>query len=128
MAFVARSSDALNTKAREQLQRIYRETSHSAGLDFDGFLKSLPPPEVDPALRESEADAKPSAAIEDAIQGGYAGSAACRSCHQREYETWRQTGMARMLREYRAENLIGDFSPGTQFKDESEKTVDSDGN
>jgi predicted CXXCH cytochrome family protein len=119
MAFVARASDSLGEKARAQLQKIYNHADRKAGLDFEGFLKSLPPPEIDPALRQPEADRKPSAAIQE----GYAGSAACQSCHQREYDTWRQTGMAKMLREYRPEYLIGDFSPGTQFRDESGKPL-----
>ena len=45
------------------------------------------------------------------------------NCHQREYDTWRQTGMSRMLREYWPENLMGDFSPGTKFRDESGAVV-----
>jgi predicted CXXCH cytochrome family protein len=40
----------------------------------------------------------------------YAGSTACRDCHPRVYERWQATGMAKMFRAYRAENVIGDFS------------------
>ncbi len=54
----------------------------------------------------------PPAAIPRAADPGdrYAGSTACRDCHPRVYERWQATGMARMLRSYRAENVIGDFS------------------
>jgi predicted CXXCH cytochrome family protein len=53
-----------------------------------------------------------------AIRAGYAGSAACRDCHQTEYERWRQTGMSRMLRPYQKENIMGDFSENSEFKED----------
>lgn len=43
----------------------------------------------------------------------FASSEECRRCHPAEYSAWQQTGMARMLRPIRPENVIGDFSaPG----------------
>lgn len=119
MAFVARASHPLSERARGQLQQIYSRTNHGTGPDFDAFVKALPPPEVSQALRDSGGDSKPSVAIQE----GYSGSAACQSCHRHEYDTWRQTGMSRMLREYRPENLMGNFSPGAEFRDESGQVV-----
>ncbi len=55
LAFVARATHPLSARAREQLRQVYSKTSHSAALNFDGFLKSFPPPEVDSALRKSAA-------------------------------------------------------------------------
>jgi predicted CXXCH cytochrome family protein len=40
----------------------------------------------------------------------YAGTAACRECHERQYESWQSTGMATMFRPYRPGDVIGDFS------------------
>lgn len=40
----------------------------------------------------------------------FAGSEACKSCHPAQYANWRETGMARMLRPYRPEDVLGDFS------------------
>ena len=48
----------------------------------------------------------------------YAGSAACQGCHPREHQSWSQTGMAKMLRPYRPENVIGDFTTQREFRDE----------
>lgn len=45
----------------------------------------------------------------------YAGSSACKNCHAPEFEAWERTGMAKMLRPYRPENVIGDFSSQRQF-------------
>ncbi|MDX1984071.1 MAG: cytochrome c3 family protein [Bryobacteraceae bacterium] len=39
----------------------------------------------------------------------YAGTDACKSCHTREHQAWSMTGMARMLRPYRPENVFGKF-------------------
>jgi predicted CXXCH cytochrome family protein len=46
----------------------------------------------------------------------YAGSDACRDCHAGEHAAWQHTGMARMFRPVRPENIIGDFSQ-RQFQD-----------
>jgi predicted CXXCH cytochrome family protein len=53
----------------------------------------------------------------------YAGSEACRSCHSVEHAAWQQTGMARMLRPYRPENVFGDFTSQKQFEDSSGRIV-----
>ena len=45
----------------------------------------------------------------------YAGSKACKGCHTTEFEAWERTGMAKMLRPYRPENVIGDFTMHRQF-------------
>lgn len=45
-----------------------------------------------------------------ASPGGYAGSAACRSCHTAEFRNWQSTGMAKMFRPYSAGGVMGRFS------------------
>lgn len=57
-----------------------------------------PPPKPDPAA-------------------AYAGSEACRHCHASQYAAWRQTGMQRMLREAKPENIIGDFESENEFRE-----------
>ncbi len=47
----------------------------------------------------------------------YAGSQACKPCHAEEFDAWQRTGMAKMLRPYRSENVIGDFTSHNQFSD-----------
>jgi predicted CXXCH cytochrome family protein len=111
-AFVARSENPLKQQAFGQLQRLAGKSS------FEAFLAGLPKPAVNAQLRE-EVELPASAAI----RSGYAGSAACRNCHPREYATWRETGMARMLREYQRENLIGDFKNNTGYKNEAVEVV-----
>jgi predicted CXXCH cytochrome family protein len=47
----------------------------------------------------------------------YAGSAACQRCHTAEYAAWRETGMARMLRPLSPDNVLGDFSRGSEYRE-----------
>jgi len=112
-AAVARSSSPLNTQALAQLQQLYQKNSANTGEAFNVFLSRVPKPQIDFALRESHAASSHS----PAIRAGYSGSAACQACHPREYSTWRQTGMSRMLRAYKPENIMGNFSENPEFKD-----------
>lgn len=108
LAFVARSSNPLHTQAAANLHKLSpREPSVQ--------LKPI----IDERLRRSETISTPSAAIRE----GYAGSASCQSCHSGEYATWSKTGMAKMLRPFKPENVFGDFSTGSTFRDESGKPI-----
>jgi predicted CXXCH cytochrome family protein len=92
------SSGALADAARETLHGIYRRQPHAVA-PFDEFVRSLhwQPPAQPPAPNKTTI-------------GGYAGSNACGKCHKAEYENWKQTGMAKMFRPYRGEEVLGDFS------------------
>lgn len=109
LAFVALSSNPLHAQALATFRRL------SPGDD----PASQPKPAIDQSRRSDSRVSKPTPAILE----GYAGSEVCQSCHAREYRTWRLTGMARMLRPYKPENVMGNFSPGAAFKDESGNAV-----
>jgi predicted CXXCH cytochrome family protein len=113
LSFAARNSSELRDLALPKLQQLYNDQPGNSS-SFDQFVSRIPDPHVDQKLRNDSSQPQTSVAT----RAGYAGSAACRGCHQFEYETWRQTGMARMLRPYQKENIIGDFSPGSEFKDD----------
>jgi predicted CXXCH cytochrome family protein len=92
------SSGALADSARKSLRNIYENQSHP-GASFAEFAASLnwqPPAAVQSPVK--------------AARGRYTGSAACRECHRSDYDDWRQTGMAKMFRPYRADDVMGDFS------------------
>jgi predicted CXXCH cytochrome family protein len=95
LSFVAQHGGDLRDKAAKVLSLL--------GVKPDGRT-----PTVDASLRDDELKSKSGTAL----QYGYAGSEACKSCHRSEYAAWRQTGMARMLRAYKHENVVGDFSGG----------------
>jgi predicted CXXCH cytochrome family protein len=101
LAQVARSGGVLAESARTSLRAIHARLNSPAPA-FDAYLASLrfvppAPPTPPPAA---------------AVLQQYAGSEACRGCHAREYDRWQATGMARMFRSYRPENVIGDFASG----------------
>ncbi len=107
LSFVRERENPLKGKAEEILQLLAK------GKSLDKLTRDAPAPRIDIGLR-----AEPSRRDDSkAIAAGYAGPEACRSCHASEYETWRKTGMANMLRPYSAGNVIGDFTAGTEFKE-----------
>lgn len=82
--------------ARQRLQRVY--AAKPRPQTFEAFAAAqhwnLPPAASGP---------RPS-------PGVYAGSEACRSCHQAEFRNWQSTGMAKMFRPYSAADVMGRFS------------------
>jgi predicted CXXCH cytochrome family protein len=98
LAFVVRTDNALKASSLARLRQLCRTGS------FDQFLANIPAPTVGARPSSPDREAAP------AIRAGYVGSAKCQSCHPHEYDAWHQTGMARMFREYKKENLIGDFA------------------
>ncbi len=54
-------------------------------------------------------------------RSAWAGSAACRECHTQRFDSWRQTGMAKMLAPVDPSAVIGDFTGA--FQDRSGAAV-----
>jgi predicted CXXCH cytochrome family protein len=108
-ATVCRQNAELATRAREQLSAIYQATKPAAPT-FDEFVGSL---------EKQTASFSPSPATEAQTstprQPGYAGSAECSRCHVDIYRQWSQSGMAKMLRPYAPQNVIGDFEKKNEF-------------
>ncbi len=92
LTFVLNNSPILHEKAQRILALLPKQSPQARAIDIS-------------LRREPQADPYPSV-----LAAGYAGPEACRNCHASEYAAWQQTGMARMLRPYRRENVIGDFS------------------
>jgi len=92
----------LRQKAEAQLERL--GPIEDAGGD-DEFTPALSSASADRGEQESLRSPRDILAT-----ARYAGSEACRDCHQRTYDSWQQTGMARMFRPYSSENVLGDFN------------------
>ncbi len=101
----------LEAKSLQQLQKLYGASPAAHSLSFAEYVKSLPDPPVQAPL--------PGPVVSTAPLPAYAGSNACRQCHPDVYEHWSHTGMAKMLRPYRPENVIGDFTNHNKFYDDS---------
>src|SRR5205823_2137407 len=103
-ARVVRANGELAEAARRALHPIYEHNAAVLRMTFDEYVASLKwtRPAIDQVRRSF------SPALDR-----YAGSSACRQCHERQYASWQTTGMAKMLRPYRAADVIGDFSGRT---------------
>ena len=111
-SFVAayRRKGPTQSRALQELRRIYEASWGDPKISFESFLKNL---EVD---GQDFAPHSPSKSIGSMQKvSDYAGTGACRVCHIGQYKAWAQTGMARMFRPYRWENVIGDFEHDNQF-------------
>ncbi len=107
-ATVYRQNTELAPKAREQLLAIYQATKPAA-QSFDEFVASLE--------KQTESLSSPPAETQASAtkQPGYAGSETCSRCHVDIYHQWSQSGMAKMLRPYLPQNVIGDFEKKNEF-------------
>jgi predicted CXXCH cytochrome family protein len=113
LAEAARSSGPFQDVAVKSLRTIFTTRPRPDGQTFEQFAASLEwKAPVRPPLAENAA--KP--------HGVYAGSSSCGECHAREYESWRATGMGKMFRPYRPQDVSGDFSSG-QIVDGSARPV-----
>ncbi len=113
----ARQAGPARGRALEWLERRRRE-GPAAGQPLEAFLRDIGP------LRRTRGD--PSEREADPGRGAsplYAGSDACAECHEEVAEAWAGTGMAKMFRPYRRENVIGDFTLDNEVRDESGQLV-----
>ena len=116
----------MQPQALQQLRRIYETSNVQAQLPFETFLDKMAQKGREPASGQSipltgtpQANAARTAPVVAQDQPnespGYAGSAACRQCHLEQHQAWQQTGMSRMFRPYRPENVLGEFSQNNEF-------------
>ena len=108
-AIVNRESPQLAPRAREQLSVIYQATNPVASATLDAYVASLQ------HTKDTVSATVPTATRSPGSQPGYAGSQACGRCHVDIYHQWSQSGMAKMLRPYQPQNVIGDFEKNNEF-------------
>jgi tetratricopeptide (TPR) repeat protein len=114
-AEVRRVPGPLQAKALENLQRIYKSYAGPPAASFEAFLATI---EGDSQWNAASAGSN-SSMPRQAQAGDYAGSQACQPCHAAIYASWQKTGMSRMFRPYKPENVIGDFRENNHFSDET---------
>ena len=109
-AAVYQQSPELAPRAREQLSSIYRATKPATENSFDAFVSQL---------ESRKRTDPPTPAVQDSVSAsklpGYGGSETCGRCHVDIYRRWAQSGMAKMLRPYLPQNVIGDFEKNNEF-------------
>jgi predicted CXXCH cytochrome family protein len=110
-AAAAREQTGVGPQALGQLRALHSDAAISGGKPFDDWLAALkaPLPEPAEAMRHNTAPKR----------SQYAGSETCRQCHASQHAAWQSTGMAKMFRPYRPDDVIGDFTSGESVADES---------
>jgi predicted CXXCH cytochrome family protein len=106
--------------AQSRLERIFKQSQQPTGQTFSRFVEGLGQPDPPPATATR-------ASIKRGALPSYAGSSACGSCHADIYRNWLQTGMSRMLRPYKPENILGDFRTNNVFYVDDGVLRDRDG-
>jgi predicted CXXCH cytochrome family protein len=111
---VYEAKDNLAPKALENLQLIYKTLKLDSAGTFEGFLRQAE------RERTTSSANRPVEALPVVPRGArplpeYAGSEACRGCHDAIYREWMQTGMSKMLRPYSPQNVVGDFQRDNEF-------------
>ncbi|HEX5483097.1 MAG TPA: multiheme c-type cytochrome [Terriglobia bacterium] len=109
-AAVAAQNGPLQERALNHLQKLYAELPQKRPGTFETYVQNLEAKakelsRVQPRGKSAQARKVPA----------YAGSKACRPCHANIYAAWTHTGMARMLRPYQPQNVIGDFAVDNKF-------------
>ena len=101
----------VQARAARELRRIARSEGVPEEEPLDRFVASIARVPIPPVQRTEP--------VADASRANYAGSAACRDCHPSIYDSWKQTGMAKMFRRYEPANVLGDFNRQIEFKAEN---------
>jgi predicted CXXCH cytochrome family protein len=109
-AAVARSDAPFAPQAREQLTAMYRNAQATGSLEQ--FVAEQER-QAKPLLQTSPVAAVTNPGVK--TQPAYAGSEACGQCHADIHDAWSQSGMAKMLRPYQPQNVMGDFETNNEF-------------
>ena len=110
LAEAYRLGDALRSRAQQELRKLYRARPPAARGSFEDFVDGIPPAQI---RVEAAKDEPPTSQ-----PANYAGSHSCRQCHASIFDSWKQTGMARMFREFKPAHVAGDFGSQIEIKTE----------
>jgi len=109
MSAVYHQDSPLKEQALAKLRAIFDQFRPNPKQTFEEYLGRLGQPEP-PTSSEEPAGVSAKEKLPD-----YVGSQSCSKCHPDIYQNWSRTGMARMLRPYAPENVLGDFTHDNVF-------------
>jgi len=112
-AGVYRGGSELAPKALDNLRTIHRLLYPSATISFENFLQQATDRWTTVLQNPNIATDKKSHTEPAAM--AYFGSDSCRTCHADIYKAWSESGMAKMLRPYASQNVVGDFQNNNEF-------------
>jgi predicted CXXCH cytochrome family protein len=109
ISVVYQRESPLKELALAKLRTIFGLSQRNPRQTFEDFLGALGQPGPLPS------SSAPVGTPGKAELADYVGSKACAMCHPDIYQNWSHTGMARMLRPYAPENILGDFVENNVF-------------
>ena len=107
-----REEGPLKSRALGYLRKIYETSQETGRVGFEDFLEVV---ENSRSVSVSRPLSPGSPPRTQSHGWDYAGTETCRRCHADKHTAWSQTGMGRMFRPYRAENILGGFGPNSEF-------------
>ena len=110
LADAYRLGGPLRARAQQELEKSYRARPADTRGSFEDFVDGIPSAQIqaEPAKRDEPSRQAAS----------YAGSDSCRDCHSAIFDSWKQTGMARMFRQFEPANVLGNFESRSEFQAE----------
>lgn len=115
-AAIYRAGGEVAPKAEENLRAIYKLLHPRSDVPFETFVQMAEDRSqrtLKDSANESRNPSDPPVRVRS--DSAYYGSEACRGCHAQIYGQWADSGMARMLRPYAPENVLGDFTTNNEF-------------
>ena len=112
-AAVYRGGSEFAPKALDNLRTIHRLLYPSTTISFENFLQQATDRWTTALQNSNKATDKKSHTEPPAM--AYFGSNSCRACHAEIYKGWSESGMAKMLRPYAPQNVVGDFKNDNEF-------------
>jgi predicted CXXCH cytochrome family protein len=113
LALAAKPDGPMRAQALDRLHAVYADGATAGGRSFEDWTASLNASLPQPPAEQHRGPQS----------RRYAGSEACRDCHKAEHTSWQATGMGRMFRAYRPQDVIGDFTSGQTVPDDAGKPV-----
>ncbi len=113
-AAVYRDGSELAPKALDNLRTIYRLLYPSTTISFETFLQQATD-RWTTMLQTFSNIATDKQGHTGPAAMAYFGSNSCRTCHAEIYNGWSESGMAKMLRPYAPQNVVGDFKNNNEF-------------
>ena len=106
LADAVRAGGQLAERAAVHLRRALGLPPETTSAELDRIVVSMEGPALHPPAPNRDTAPRENAR--------YAGSSACRGCHTEIHDSWARTGMGRMFRPWKPEDVLADFGAGAE--------------
>lgn len=114
-AAIYRGGSEVAPRAEENLRAIYKLQYPRSDMPFETFVQQAENRKIAPGKIGEESAQPVGTGPTIRTESSYYGSSSCRRCHAEIYQQWADSGMAKMLRPYAPEDVLGDFAINNEF-------------